>query len=727
MIYISKKGVRFTLSFAIITSLYLAPLLSAGGDLTLIGSALLTEIEDIDYHGNRVLGALTSGLILIDFSDPTYPAMIDYLSTHEPCTDVLLTDSIAFAACGSQGVLMVGSNDTLAIEPVSTIPTEGSAVGLFMEWPYLFVATSNYGLEIFDVSDPAGPYSISKLQLSGNPSEVWVQDTTALVSDISMKLWIVSVADIENPYILGLTQTRGLAKDVSATDNIAIVADFSIGITSFDVSNPAAILMKDFYNTSGKAYDLYLDYPRLYLADDFGGAHLFSVSENGMLDRIDWRPPEKHLEDVRGIAARGDTAVMGEDLTGVYMVDWTDATFDTIPPPLIGLYEVPGYVQGAQSLGNRFVAVAAGHEGLRIIRMKENGRADYVSVHDLDGLARDVEVKDTLAFVAKFDKGLSIVSIADFDSPVLLSNVPDSGRFVMELRAFGNYLYLVDGDFKVLDFADPTEPAFIESLETPTFSNDMFLVSPERIFVAEAESGLIVISSPSGEQPEIVGRKVTGGYVQGVYVQNEEAFVADDDSGLAILDVSDLSDINWISATDVGGVPLDVVVSGDIAYMALEEGAVVEVDVSDRFNPRLTDRYETPDRTLNLDLSSDTLIAADYTSLLLFRTQGLGIGKEDGLRGDRAPAAFLHQNYPNPFNPHTTILVDRAGMSGFVGKLRIYDIRGRLMRTIHLPSEGSIARITWDGKDSRGRDVPSGIYFYRVEGLLDTRKMLLLR
>jgi aminopeptidase N len=98
--------------------------------------------------------------------------------------------------------------------------------------------------------------------------------------------------------------------------------------------------------------------------------------------------------------------------------------------------------------------------------------------------------------------------------------------------------------------------------------------------------------------------------------------------------------------------------------------------------------------------------------------------------GDRpAPAsAFLSQNWPNPFNPSTTI---EFGLSrpGNVS-LRIYDSRGALVNTLldrHLPA-GSHETV-WNGTDSKGNQVASGVYFYRLtsgERTL-TRKMVLLR
>ena len=97
--------------------------------------------------------------------------------------------------------------------------------------------------------------------------------------------------------------------------------------------------------------------------------------------------------------------------------------------------------------------------------------------------------------------------------------------------------------------------------------------------------------------------------------------------------------------------------------------------------------------------------------------------------GDAVPSRpVLDQNYPNPFNPTTTIrfgLNEPAAVS-----LRIYDAAGRLVRVlIEAPlSAGTHAR-AWDGMDSRGAAVSSGVYLYRLDAgsFSRTRKMILIR
>jgi hypothetical protein len=104
----------------------------------------------------------------------------------------------------------------------------------------------------------------------------------------------------------------------------------------------------------------------------------------------------------------------------------------------------------------------------------------------------------------------------------------------------------------------------------------------------------------------------------------------------------------------------------------------------------------------------------------------------DDITGTETPAApavtYLSQNFPNPFNPLTKIafgLKERGRVS-----LRIYDTSGRLVRVLAegVRPAGHYIEL-WDGRDSRGTDAASGLYFYRLTAgsFTETRKMVLLR
>jgi hypothetical protein len=83
---------------------------------------------------------------------------------------------------------------------------------------------------------------------------------------------------------------------------------------------------------------------------------------------------------------------------------------------------------------------------------------------------------------------------------------------------------------------------------------------------------------------------------------------------------------------------------------------------------------------------------------------------------------------PNPFNPMTT--VSYASPTGSRVRLAVYNVAGRHVRTL---VDGEVDPgyhvAVWDGRDDRGVEVGSGVYFCRMEaeGFDDTIKMVLLK
>jgi flagellar hook assembly protein FlgD len=79
----------------------------------------------------------------------------------------------------------------------------------------------------------------------------------------------------------------------------------------------------------------------------------------------------------------------------------------------------------------------------------------------------------------------------------------------------------------------------------------------------------------------------------------------------------------------------------------------------------------------------------------------------------------LLQNYPNPFNPETWIPYQLQKPADVV--VRIYNANGRLVRTLDLGQRstgfylGHNRAAYWDGRNSAGEKVSSGVYFYQIK------------
>ena len=89
---------------------------------------------------------------------------------------------------------------------------------------------------------------------------------------------------------------------------------------------------------------------------------------------------------------------------------------------------------------------------------------------------------------------------------------------------------------------------------------------------------------------------------------------------------------------------------------------------------------------------------------------------------------MLLQNYPNPFNPNTTIRFQLP--KAVETKLAIFNVRGQLVETLLDRSmEPGFHRMQWNGRNSDGLRVSSGVYYYRLQAgdFQSTFKMLLLK
>jgi hypothetical protein len=83
---------------------------------------------------------------------------------------------------------------------------------------------------------------------------------------------------------------------------------------------------------------------------------------------------------------------------------------------------------------------------------------------------------------------------------------------------------------------------------------------------------------------------------------------------------------------------------------------------------------------------------------------------------------------PNPFRDRTQISYQLP--TGSNVSLRVYDVTGRTVRTLQdgFQKPGAYS-VNWDSKDSRGRQVPHGVYFYRLDtpGFRDVKKAVVAR
>lgn len=99
--------------------------------------------------------------------------------------------------------------------------------------------------------------------------------------------------------------------------------------------------------------------------------------------------------------------------------------------------------------------------------------------------------------------------------------------------------------------------------------------------------------------------------------------------------------------------------------------------------------------------------------------------------GAQVPSLRAFRTVPNPFNPQTTISFELGGSQTQPVDLKVYDLRGRNIRTIYTQKllAPGVHSLAWNGEDKYGRRVASGVYLIRIDTplLSETVKAVLIK
>ena len=114
---------------------------------------------------------------------------------------------------------------------------------------------------------------------------------------------------------------------------------------------------------------------------------------------------------------------------------------------------------------------------------------------------------------------------------------------------------------------------------------------------------------------------------------------------------------------------------------------------------------------------------SDSSNHIIIYTDSVSVEDDEIILGE-----FNFLNYPNPFNPETKIAYQLPIASNV--EIHIYNIKGERVKTLvdECKSAG-YHNVIWNGKDDSGKEVSSGIYFYKMitDEHTSSKKMLLLR
>ena len=157
-------------------------------------------------------------------------------------------------------------------------------------------------------------------------------------------------------------------------------------------------------------------------------------------------------------------------------------------------------------------------------------------------------------------------------------------------------------------------------------------------------------------------------------------------------------------------------------------------NVSDPAAPIRIVIHDTPLTCQQIHVIGDTIFVLDMMSIEVYELRDTG-AEETSSRAAVADVPRL-EVFPNPFKDQTAIrfmttqaALSEAQVSEY--ELKVYDVSGRLVRTLSLPlfSPAAVTTINWDGTDAHGNKLAQGIYFIKLNAnsYFLTTKVTILR
>jgi len=246
----------------------------------------------------------------------------------------------------------------------------------------------------------------------------------------------------------------------------------------------------------------------------------------------------------RDLDLQGDYAYVANDQGGMQVVDVSDP----FAPDAVGEYSSQVNVQGIAVRDSfAYLALAAGppnNGGLVIVNVQDPTDPVFVSqdnwfyAYNVSAPAMPSDTDTQYVYIAgRYWFIVEDVSWPQYPSYARRFATPGNVR---DLEIVDSLAFLAAEQVGLLIFNlnHPDSTVLIGEIDTPSNARSVF-VRNGYAYVADGNDGLIIIDARDPENPALAGQYDTPGYAQGIHVQDDLAYVADGSEGLQVIDVSD--------------------------------------------------------------------------------------------------------------------------------------------------------------------------------------------
>jgi hypothetical protein len=535
---------------------------------------------DLDY-------VATTSLAL---SDPN-PGYSWYKDTKGNATGVTISGNYAYVANSDAGLAIIDISDSASPGTPVYKDTKGNATGVAISGNYAYVSLNRIegslfgsddnfaGLAIIDISNPTNPGNPVYRDTNGRAKGVAISSNYAYVANGSAGLAIIDISDPTNPGIPVYKDTEGNATGVTISGNYAYVADWTSGLAIIEISNPAVPGTPVYRDTDGYAQGVTINENYVYVADNYAGLAIIDISDPADPGIPVYRDTNGQYSSASCIAISGNYAYVASTNTfsGLAFIDISNPA----SPGTSGDYITKLSGGTGVAISGNYAYLASG-SGLAFVN---------TNVSDLTDAAGN---RATLTLPSPGATG----SLAG-NKAIIVDNTPPTVINVTSTASDGSYK---SGDVIpiTLEFSEVVNITGTPQLALETGSSDAIvdynsgtgtntLTFNYTVASDHTTSDLDYLATNSlllpAPNPGTPVYRDTNGEARGVAIRSNYAYIADKDAGLAIIDISDPTNPGTPMYKETNGNAYGVTISSNYAYVANGDAGLAIIDISDPTNP----------------------------------------------------------------------------------------------------------------------------------------------
>ncbi len=547
----------------------------------------------------------SSGLQVIDISDPTQPILVGSYDTPGEAHCVAISGDFAFVADFNSGLLVLDISDPIFPTLAGSYSTSSFANGITVSGDHAFLATDTAGLLVLNISDPNQPTFAGICDTPDKAINVTVAGNYAYVADYNSGLQVINISDPSDPTIAGSYDTPSRAYGITVSGNNAFVSDWDSGLQVINISDPMHPTLAGTFGPMSLTLNVAISGDRAFVADYNSGLRVIDISDPTQPTLVaSFLTPGA---EARGIAVSGDQVFVADGDFGLQVINISEPT----SPAFVGSAGTVSGATGIDISGNH-AFVTEYHSGLQVIDISDPTNPSNSGIYNTPGEARGVAVSGDYAFVADGASGLQVIDISVPNIPTLAGSYSTPGGS-WGVAVAGNHAFVADNSsLLVIDITDPAHPTLSGSWETLGNSYGV-AVSGDYAFVADGTSGLQVVDISNPANPTLAGSYDTPGAAHNVAISGNHAYLSDMSSGLQVIDITDPENPSFAGSFDTPGDARSTVISGNYAFVADEEFGLQVIDISDPEHPTFAGNFDISGVAYAISISGENTYVADLS------------------------------------------------------------------------------------------------------------------